>query len=276
MNVKSMKESPFFSFIEKNLDENPFYSDEYEEFIEATGLDIRKDIDEVYFSFRHGEEGDDPDMFTMVKGNYQPDRIMDYIMEESNPDITEENFRDRTIYIMRKERFAICFVDGERLIAGPRSLLKDWLTTYDENPQAALSDQRHEKIQQLKYKSQAWMVVDTRSLMDEMLDEWADRNNRFQGIKSLQHVNFSMKFDDNMKFYGIGQFDDAENAELFRDAVKGAIATAKLSMSEDRKAIDVLNKINISLNGKEMSVRFKMSKEDIERLRQKRKDLARW
>ena len=93
MNVKSVKDSPFFSFVEKNLDDNPFYSDEYEEFIEATGLDFREDIDEVYFSFSHGEEEDDPDMFTMVKGNYQPDRIMDYIMEESNPDITEENFR---------------------------------------------------------------------------------------------------------------------------------------------------------------------------------------
>ena len=31
LNIKAVKESPFFSMVEENLEENPFYSDDYQE-----------------------------------------------------------------------------------------------------------------------------------------------------------------------------------------------------------------------------------------------------
>ena len=50
LNIKGVKKSPFYAMVKKNLEENPFYSDDYQEFMEATGMDIREDIDELYFS----------------------------------------------------------------------------------------------------------------------------------------------------------------------------------------------------------------------------------
>jgi hypothetical protein len=77
-----------------------------------------------------------------------------------------------------------------------------------------------------------------------------------------------------MKFHALGQFEDAEKAGLFRDAMKGFVATAKLSMSEDRDAIDILNKIKIDTKKDEVVIQFKMSQEDIDKLKEKRKAWA--
>ena len=87
-------------------------------------------------------------------------------------------------------------------------------------------------------------------------------------------MNASIKFDEKLTFHGMSQFSDKEKAQLFHDALKGFIATAKLSMSKDRKAVDVLNKIQTDIKGKEIIIEFEMSKEDIDRLKKGNKQLA--
>jgi hypothetical protein len=275
LNIESIKKSEFFSFVEENLERNPFYSDDYQEFMDATGLDIREDIDEVYYTFSKKEADADPALFAVIKGKFQPERIMTYLMEEEGEALREKTVDEHTIYLIEDGEFAICFADNQRLLAGNQNRIEAWLQNKSEDQRAKLSEPLNKSIQAVKYKQQGWMVVDAKKLVTEMMEEFSHRDNeRFQGLKSLKQMNFSVNFDERMKFNALGQFLDEEKAELFRDALKGFIASAKLSMSEDREAIDVLNKIDVDANKNEVIIQFKMSREDIERLRQKREELA--
>jgi len=75
-----------------------------------------------------------------------------------------------------------------------------------------------------------------------------------------------MEATDKLLFDGKGEFSDAQNAELFHDAIKGMIATVKISVSGDREAVDVFNKIKIDQDRNWVTGKFEMSKEDIEKL----------
>jgi hypothetical protein len=244
--------------------------------MDATGLDIRKDIDEIYFTFKHVEAEDDPYFFVVVKGNYQTERIMSYLREnQEESEIQEKKYGEHSIYLIEDEEFAICFADNQRLIAGYESSLENWLERNTRDQKSNLSKELNQSIHELKYKNQGWMLMDAQKFVNELMDEFSHREREnFQGLKSIQQLNFSVHFDEKMKFHAFGQFEDSEKAGLFRDALKGFIATAKLSMSEDREAIDVLNKIKIDTKKKEVRIQFKMSKEDIDKLREKRRKFA--
>ena len=49
INIQNLRESPFYQLMQDNLSRTPFHSREYQEFMEATGLDLGKDIQEIYF-----------------------------------------------------------------------------------------------------------------------------------------------------------------------------------------------------------------------------------
>ena len=194
LNVKSIKNSPFYSFVEENLEDNPVYSEEYQEFIEATGLDIRKDIDEIYFTFTQNDMEDDPSVFAVIKGNYKPERIMDYIMEEQDEsEFKEEKFNDHTLYLIDDGEFAICFTDNNRLIAGNEKRIQEWLEKGNSDQTNESSEKTKKSIEALKYKKQCWMLMDAQKFVNEMMDEFSHRQSEnFQGLKSLQSLNFSV------------------------------------------------------------------------------------
>jgi len=279
LNIKSIKESPFFSMVKQNLEENPFYSDDYEEFMEATGLDIRRDIDEIYLSVNPGSESDENGLFVLVKGTYQSEKIMDYIMkscEDEGKELVSENYAEQTIYNLPEEDFSICFTDKNRLLFGNKIQIKTWLDKFSERTPPSLEIALQERIRSVRYKNEGWLNIDPREMLAEMREEIGHHNweDRFDALESLQNMNASVKFDDKMKFHGIGQFSDPEKAQLFHDALKGLIATAKLSVSKDRKAVDVLNKIQTHSKGKEIRIEFEMSKEDIDKLRREKEEIA--
>jgi hypothetical protein len=219
---------------------------------------------------------DDPSLFAVINGNYQPERIMTYIMEEQEgSEVQEKQFNDYTLYLVDDGEFAICFADNNRLIVGNENSIQEWLEKGTLDQKNEPSESTKKSIDELKYKKQCWMLMDAQKFVNEMMGEFNHRQSEnFQGLKSLQSLNFSVYFDDNMKFHALGQFEDAEKAGLFRDAMKGFVATAKLSMSEDRDAIDILNKIKIDTKKDEVVMQFKMSQEDIEKLKEKRKAWA--
>ena len=97
---------------------------------------------------------------------------------------------------------------------------------------------------------------------------------QFGALRAVQDVQFSVDVNDAIKLDGEGNFSDAQNAELFHDAVKGALATLKLSVSDDRDAVDVMNKVNISTGNNSVKVNLEMSKADVEKLMQRGRGLA--
>lgn len=276
VNIQSIKDSPFFPFIEDSMGKKHFYSDEYQEFMDATGLNLRRDIHDIYFCFFPEKEGGHKGILAVVNGSYQPDNIINYIREHEGEDtLYQESYQKFTIYGLDDNGISICFPDSNQLIGGNPHMVKLWLDNYaSRNPK--INPQTLDRIRSLRYKNQGWLSVDVRSFIDDMTRAMQrhPEARRFEGLKSMEDVNFSMKMDRELKFSGSAMFSSNETAKLFKEAIKGWIATAKLAVSQERKAVDVLNKIRVESHGNQVLVRFSLTREDIETLKNSRPSLA--
>ncbi len=276
VNIQSLKDSPFFSIFEDHIGKKHFYSDEYQEFMDATGLDIRRDIHEIYFCFLPEKEGGPEGILAVINGSYQPENIINYIRgHEENETLSQESYQNFTIYDLDDNEMSVCFADSNQLIGGNRDLVEKWLDNYSSKS-SKITPRTLDRVRSLRYKSQGWLSVDVRTFMHKMMStiqrHWEGK--RFEGLKSMEDVNFSMKIEQDIKFSGAAMFSNHETAKLFKEAIKGWIATAKLAVSQERKAVDVLNKIRVDSHGNQVSVRFTMTREDVETLKNSRPDLA--
>ena len=106
------------------------------------------------------------------------------------------------------------------------------------------------------------MIANT-TKMAERISEELGAERGFQGtraMKSLQGVLLSAQIEEQAKLYGEALCDNEENSRLLAQAAKGALATAKLSVSDDRDAVDMLNRIDVELKGKSVEMRADLDK----------------
>ncbi len=72
---------------------------------------------------------------------------------------------------------------------------------------------------------------------------------------AVQRVAMQASLDDSLRLSGVATADTAENAELLRDAVKGAIAAARLhAQSQSPELVNVLRDIEVRVAGTGVSV----------------------
>ena len=277
INIQNLRESPFYQLMQDNLSRTPFHSREYQEFMEATGLDLGKDIQEIYFSVSPKKEDEKAEFLAVIRGNFDPAKIMTFISEkEEYSELVQENYQGQPFYRLDKEQLAFTFLETSRLIIGKDEMVRTWLYENSAGKKVALSADLEKRIRALKYKSGAWFTLDAKLLAEtfsEKLDRHAESHS-LPTLDALQDFNFSMKADKKLWFSGIGNFSDHDKAKLFQDALKGLMAAAKLSVSEDRQAVDVLNKIGIKVKGKSVLLDFQLDKEDIDRLQAHRDKIA--
>jgi hypothetical protein len=71
---------------------------------------------------------------------------------------------------------------------------------------------------------------------------------------AVQRVVMQAFLDDSLRFSGVAVADTAENAELLRDAVKGAIAAARLhAQANSPELVNVLRDIEVTVSGSDLS-----------------------
>ena len=80
----------------------------------------------------------------------------------------------------------------------------------------------------------------------------------------------SVSVAKDIKFNGICTCNDGQNAENIEEIIRGAIAAAKLTCSDDRESIDILNTVEVNVHGSQVEVSFDMSYNDVEHLLRKK------
>jgi hypothetical protein len=277
INLEKMRQSPFYEMMQDSLRNRMRHHRELDEFAEATGFDLREDVKEMYLSFDPNPQKREGNFLIVAPGQYDPQKIMDYIAAQDNEgDLSRESYEDFELYRLRHKEYVFSFVNENYMVGGKENLVKSWLDNFKSGNAESGSQELAERVKQLKYKNGAWFTMNTAAMMEKVMDEidQYDKTRRFDALRAVQNVQFSMNVNDEIKFDGAGNFSDTEKAKLFHDAIKGGLATIKLSMSGDRDAIDVINKINISTENNSVKVDGSMSREDIEKLMMHRKWLA--
>ncbi len=278
MNIDDIRNSDFQEYLDKKMNNPLFMDEDYRNFEELTGLEIRRDIDQIFIALEEPQKSDEPEFLMVVKGRFNPEKIVDYIKKQDEKQkLVSEEYKEFTIYSSQEKDMGFSFADESRMVAGKMKLLKKYLDGFqDSSENRAINSQLKAQIQSIRYKDGAWFVMSTEGIVNKMMNEFSDspRARQFEGLRSLQQLNFSMKFDKMMHFNGVGVFSQAQNAELFRDMIRGFIATAKLTMSGDRSLVDILNKVNVTNDDKRVAVKFELSPREIEKLQNQRRKIA--
>jgi len=274
VNVSNVFKSEFIQLKEADEFEKHLEEEEYLEFVEETGFDIKKDVHEAYFVISNSEDDDEPDFLAVVYGKFDSEKIMGYVdKKERGHELSESKYREYTIYETDESNHSFSFIENGTLIGGNDKLVKHWLDNFIDKKH---NDNWINKVKRVKYKSDAYFVMNAKEFVDDVFERMGeDSNTKKMGpLKKIHSVSGSAKINSDLHFEGKGKFSDAENAELFYDAFKGLVSGAKLTMSDDRDVIDIINKLEIDLDGSVVHVSFSIDKGDIEKLASKQKLVA--
>lgn len=272
VNFSEIRQSAMFELFFKD-DWNPLKnSSDYRDFVEKTGLDVKKNITAVYAAANFGKNERNRQVLFIIEGQFNTQKLVDYFneMSETRP-LQPEKYKSFTIYTPKNDDVSICFIDERQALAGTNSHIKKYLDASSAGPINENSTLLS-RVNSLKYKKQGWLVVSS-ALFSEGLNTRDLK--KWNVLKSLQYTAMSCKMSDSFSMQAVGAFDDAEKAELLRDAIKGVIAAVKLSVSNDRDVIDVLNKIDVENNNEKMQIDLSMTRDEVKKLMDKRDELKR-
>ncbi len=254
--------------------------EEYRDFLEATGVDPEKDIYELWF----GSSGDDQrDDFAgaIVRGKFDEKKIVDYVEEERYHRLRENTYRGHKIYTIEDEKHGrnddaeFTFLNSETVAIGNGEWLKSVIDLSKDGGKSVMSNKAMAQfIAEVPSQDQLWAVVN----LNEMTDDWAqkirEQGSSFKGTKSMENMQsliFHTRIDEDAKLYIKGDFGTTEEAELLAETLNGFKALAKLMVSDDKDAIDMLNDIKIKSAGSVIHINTTVNKEFFDKVDEKRK-----
>ncbi|RMF57624.1 MAG: hypothetical protein D6743_18735 [Calditrichaeota bacterium] len=272
-NLAKLRETPLGEDLRGELAENWHHDDEYLDFVEKTGVDLRKDVDEVWVAIV-SEDSHDVMGGAVVRGRFDRQKIVDYLKTEHPHKFRQDSYRGFDIYIPKDEDEVFCFLNDETILAGKDAWLRRVLDLAVEGGKSVLDNPTMaEYITSIPHKDQLWGVLN----LQELSDEWARQlrgHSDFRGSQSIENMKsivFYTEIDDAMRMFLSGNFDRDEEAELLAEMLTGFKAMAKLAVSDDREAIDMLNDIKIKTEGTTVNVVAKLDRDFFDKFREKRR-----
>lgn len=284
--VQSLRQSELGQALEKDFSEHIARMRErrgYREMLEKAGFDVEKDLHTVLAGF-HGNRHESSESFALVAtGNFDEQKIVStinavrdslakYHEEHEAPNLATETYNGKTLYVVEKHgEKAFYFPDAHTLVAGEKA----WVQAIIDGKTTGESVKQNEALtalmNKLRYADQCWLVANTAETMETLSEELGARG-EFKGtraVKSLQSVTLSANVGKKADLYGEAWCDNEENSKLLADAVKGALATAKLAVSDDREAVDMLNRIDVDHAGKSVKFSANLDKAFFDKMREK-------
>lgn len=277
-NVEKFSKSEMRQAFKHSMFEKCFENEEYQDFITATEFDPRRDVEEIYLEILPNGKKTEKSLLAVLLGKFNKEKILTYIQERYREgEIVSEKYQGFDLYFSEHKKMALSFPNEQTLIFGKKPFVKEWL----ENYQSGRKTSNHElldQIKKLKYKNGFWFTMRADKLYQEIMEQIEDhpQTKNLEALKSVQKVYFSMDANEMLYFDGTGEFSDKEKAQLFHDAIKGFLATIKLSISGERETIDIINKIKVKTRDKRIKITFTMSQEDFEKLMTGHRKIARY
>jgi len=252
---------------------------DYLDFVEATGLELEKDVYEVWVG-TYATDGQREHGGLIATGKFDKKRIHDYIRGEHGRELEEVTYRGHTIFVSRerKDRSEFAFLGEKTAVAGERDWVKSIIDRSEDEGNSVLDNPAMAtQIEQVaEATNHLWGVMN----LAEASNQWAHdlkRNTSFRGtesIKNIQMLTIQGKLSEKADMLLTGNFTTVEEAELLAETMNGFKAMAKLMMGDDREAIDMLNQIKISTEGELLKISAKVDKKFFDKAKEKRKSFS--
>jgi hypothetical protein len=281
--VQSVRQSELGKSLEKDFDDkiSRWRDDEdYREFLEKTGFDVQKDLHNVLLGFEGDREKDSRHFAVIATGNFDEQKIINAIKTERDSmeyrhrrrELATETYNGKTIYVIKEDGEKACyFADANTLVTGS----KEWIQAIIDGNNTDKSVQKNSAVaallDKLRYKDQCWFVANTTAMMEKVAEELGE-SGEFKGtraVKAVQNIVFSANVGSKAELYGEALCDSEDNSQLLTEAMKGALATAKLAVSDDRDAVDMLNRVDVDRAGKAVKMSARLDKAFFDKMRER-------
>lgn len=259
-NFNKITASPLASQFIDNLDPEKFgmklHDRDFEEFMQATGLDLRKDLYDILVGsiLQYGERKEQA--FAIVHGNFEEDRLIQYLeskLKKARKAVAweMEEYNGYRLYSHRENdsRISACFADENTLYIGPDSWVKEVLAGQLTSRLPEQKDFFARLKKDVNYGDQFWVAMDSKFLAEPYNTVASGLRRRVPALETVRAAVFSAEADKELGFSGKLLCDSPESSEVMVDLMRGALAAAKLSVSHDRSTVDELNKIKIYQKG---------------------------
>jgi len=226
------------------------------DFIEETGLDPRRDIDEVYLASKVGFP-DRKQGLIVAKGNFDPAKLSEKLRQE-NPELSVEQTGDRFTIKGQKHDMIFVFKGTNLVVGGTPEYVEGFLSGREnENPLIF-------KTSGLPYLQDQWLIADVSAIRTGQAD--SGHIKLPPAVKKIETVGVSVQAGETIRFFGFAECDNAESAGLLLDFAKGLVSGLKLNISTDREIVDLINRIGLETKGKTVTGTYNISKEEIKKL----------
>ncbi|MCK5077686.1 MAG: hypothetical protein KAR38_14990 [Calditrichia bacterium] len=264
---KTMKDSQFFDLFKPAMD-SVMKCDSIEKI--AKIIDIDKNIDEMFFAITLNEEQDDPTVLLVLNGHFYPENFDEFLLSllknDKKQEFSKEKYGIYNIYVNSKEKMAFSPVGNEILVIGAIEEVKGWIQRKTDNYQnSKLENEIKNLLAKTRYADGSWIITKPEFIKKKIKLKHNDLK-KLKGLESLEQAIASFNVTDKFSFHGIGLFNDPEQTLLFHDALKGVLAMIKISASEDREAVDLINKLKTDIDGTKIEVNIKYSLEEVKKI----------
>jgi hypothetical protein len=134
---------------------------DYQNFIDQTGIQLERDLDEVAMSRRDSADGRDTESAEIVAGRFDPQRLRGFLEKIS---VQRDSYHSRIIYLIPHDGHSVrvCLLDDKRVaitnmsVSDPMHAIIDGIDRLPEGPSLL---QRY--YRQVPLASLAWLIVHT-------------------------------------------------------------------------------------------------------------------
>jgi hypothetical protein len=261
LDAHALRTSEFGSFLYKENLNAIKELEPYRVMQQLLGWDPFEQIDDLYWTL-NPETDPEQGFFLLAKGDFDMETLFSSLKINS-PDIKlmRQERDGHLFYEIKVQGFQIMVVDKEMMVIGQESDVISWEQAYlgtRQPPSEGPLKSRIAVLNRLQVKSGLWLWLDPTAIE---LDVSSD---------VVENVVLGAEFVDRLRMHSKISCKDNEAAETISEALKGMMATLKLSATDDRQIIDLINDIETRVNENEIDLNTELTVKEFQTVMQHR------
>ncbi len=213
--------------------------EQLDRFAKETGLDPRKDLNEILFCSNIKDSG-----VLLIKGRFNPTDLETKVESRGGK---RSMYKNRTLLTGDDQRASLFFLNNETAVAGSTDKLK---AIIDGAP-GGLPGTLLPLVTSISTDAQFWAAFKG-SITDTPIPQEGIMGIVGQMIRSIQEGTFAVDLRQGLDAKTKGTTDTEQNAKLVHDGLKGAIGFGRLNSPEE--FLPVFDAIKIQQQGRTVEV----------------------
>lgn len=254
-------------FADKTLKEEEAY-EKYQEFVEETGIDPKKDIYFIVVAITEGMEEKEQKGAAILNLKYDKETLLAKVKEEEG-ELIEEDYNGITIYSGENgDKKVGAFLDDYNIILGNEKAVKAAIDTYQRKTENVLKNQ--ELVSLINQTNKNAIFWGGLSIPPQAMEKAASQNPMFSAFEAVTAVTFYFDYQNKNIIAEIKVMseDETKNKQIV-DALNGFKAMGAMAAAKKPEVGELLDKLEISSGPDHAKIYAALPEELINKLKSK-------